>query len=112
MNELQTLNFVRSNLVEYWVLSVWLWVDSSVSVSISIACAALLVDSTPGSLVTPDVSALQRSRNFLIRSADVVFGLFDSLDSALYARALSRYFWCILLLYLGFIARFVVFVNF
>jgi hypothetical protein len=65
-------------LVDYWVLSVWLWVDGSLSVSISIACAALLVDPTPGSLATPDVSALRSSRNYLIRSADVVLGLFDS----------------------------------
>jgi hypothetical protein len=81
-------------------------------VSISIACAALLVDATPGSLATLDVSALWRSRNFLIRSADVVLGLFDSLDSALFAQALSRYFWHILLLYVGFIARFVIFCQF
>jgi hypothetical protein len=47
---------------------------------LSIACAALLVDATPGSLATPDVSDLRRSRNFLIPSADVVLGLFDSLD--------------------------------
>jgi hypothetical protein len=53
-------------------------------VSISIACAALLVDATPGLLATPDVSAMRRSRNFLIRSADMVLGLFDSLDSALF----------------------------
>jgi hypothetical protein len=65
---------LQSDLVEYWVLYVWLWVDCSLSVSISIACAALLVDATPGSLATPDVSALRRSRNFLIRSADVVLG--------------------------------------
>jgi hypothetical protein len=77
--------------------------------SISIACAALLVDATPGSLATPDVSELRRSRNFLIHSAIEVLGSFDSLDSALFARALSRCFWRILLLYLGFIARFVVF---
>jgi hypothetical protein len=57
--------------------------------SIYIACAALLVDATPGSLATPEVSALRRSRNFLIPSAHVVLCLFDSLDSALFARALS-----------------------
>jgi hypothetical protein len=115
MNELQKLNYVelQSDLVEYWVLSVWLWVHCSLSMSISIACASLLVDATPGSLATPDVSALRRSRNFLIPSADVVLGLFDSLDSALFARDVSRCFWGIFLLYLGFIARFVVFfVNF
>jgi hypothetical protein len=78
-------------------------------VSIAIACAALLVDVTPGSLATSDVSALRPSRNFLIRSADVVLGLFDSLDAALFAQALSRCFWRILLLYLGFIARFMFF---
>jgi hypothetical protein len=44
-----------------------------------------IVDATLGSLATPDVSALRRSHNFLIRSADVVLGLFDSLDSALFA---------------------------
>jgi hypothetical protein len=71
--------------------------------SISIACVALLVDATPGSLAALDVSALRRSRNFLIRSADVVLGLFDS------ARGFSRCFWRILLLYLGFIVRFVFF---
>jgi hypothetical protein len=76
--------------------------------SISIACATPLVDATPGSLATPDISALRRSRNFLIHSTDVVLGLFDFLDSALFTRALSRCFWRILLLYLGFIARFVV----
>jgi hypothetical protein len=103
---------LQSDLVEYWVLSVWLWVDCTLSVSISIACAALLIDATPGSLATPDVSsALWRSRNFLISSADVVLGLCDSLDSDLFARALSRCFWCILLLYLGFIARFVGFLS-
>jgi hypothetical protein len=78
----------------------------------SIACAALLVDATPGALATPDVSALRRLCNFLIRSADVVLGLLDSLDSALFARTPSLCFWRILLLYLGFIARFMVFVNF
>jgi hypothetical protein len=71
-----------------------------------------LVGATPGSLATPDVTALRRSRNFLIRSADVFLDLFDSLDSVLFARALFRYFWRILLLYLGFIARFVVFCQF
>jgi hypothetical protein len=59
-------------------------VDCSLSVYICIACAALLVDATPGSVAIPDVSALRRSRNFLIRSPDVVLGLFDSLDSALF----------------------------
>jgi hypothetical protein len=98
---------LQSDLVEYCVLSVGFWVDCSLSVSISIACSALLVDATPGSLATPDVSALRRSRNLLIRSADVVLGLFYSLDSSLFARALSRCIWRILLLYLGFIARFV-----
>jgi hypothetical protein len=113
MNELQKLNYVLQNdLVEYLVLSVWLWVDCSLSVSISIACAALIVDATPGSLATPDVFALRRSRNILIRSADVILGLFDSLDSALIAQPLSRCFWRILLLYLGFIARFVFFGQF
>jgi hypothetical protein len=67
-----------------------------------------VVDATPGSLATPDASVLRLSCNFLIRSADVVLGLSDSLDSALFARGLSRCFWRILLLYLGFIARFVV----
>jgi hypothetical protein len=57
-------------------------------VSISIACPALLVDATPGSLATPDVSALRSSRNFLVRSADVVLRFFDSLDSVLSVRAL------------------------
>jgi hypothetical protein len=37
----------------------------------------------------------------------VVLGLVDSSDSALFARALSRCFWRILLLYLGFSAQFV-----
>jgi hypothetical protein len=86
------MNELQSDLVEYWVLSVWLWMNCSLSVSISIACAALLVDATPGSLATPDISTLRRSRNFLIHFADVVLGLFDSLDSALFARALSRCF--------------------
>jgi hypothetical protein len=36
---------------------------------------------------------------------------FDSLDSALFARTLSRCLWRILLLYLGFIARCVVFMS-
>jgi hypothetical protein len=102
---------LQSDLVEYWVLSVWLWVDCLLSVSISIACTTLLVEATPGSLATPNVSALQRSCNFLIRSADVVLGLFDSLDSALFAWALSRCFWRILLLYLASIAWFVVFLS-
>jgi hypothetical protein len=90
MNELQKLNYVhlQSDLVEHCVLSVWLWVDCLLTVSISIACVALLVDATPGSLATPHVSALRRSRNFLIRSPNVVLGLFDFLDSALFARAL------------------------
>jgi hypothetical protein len=48
----------------------------------------------------------------LIRSTGVILGLLDSLDSALFARALSRCFWRSLLLYLGFIAQFVIFVNF
>jgi hypothetical protein len=105
MNELQVeLCGLQSDLVEYWVLSIWLWVDCPLSVSISIACAALLVDTTPGSLATPDVSALRQSRNFLIRFADVVLGLFDSLESVLFARPLSHCFWRILLLYLGFSA--------
>jgi hypothetical protein len=103
---------LQSDLVEYRVLSVLLWVDCSLSLSISIACASLLVDATPGSLATPDVSALRRSHNFLNPSAHVVLGLFDSLDPALFARALSRCFWLILLLYLGFIARFLVFCQF
>jgi hypothetical protein len=80
---------LQSDLVEYWVLFVRLWVDCSLSVSISIACAALLVDATHGLLATPDVSALRLFRNFLNHSVDVVLGLFDSLDSALFARALS-----------------------
>jgi hypothetical protein len=46
------------------------------------ACAALLVDATPGSLATPDVSTLRRSRNFLIRSADVVDFLLCSIRSS------------------------------
>jgi hypothetical protein len=79
---------------------------------IYIACAALLVDATPGSLATPDVSVLRRSRNFLIRSADVILSLLDSLDYALFARIVFRCFWCILLLYFCLIARFVFFVNF
>jgi hypothetical protein len=81
----------------------------SYKVILSIAYGALLVDATPGSLATPGVSALRCSRNFLIHSADVVLDLFGSLDSAPFARALSRCFWRILLLYLGFIARFVFF---
>jgi hypothetical protein len=60
-------------------LSVWFWMNCSLSVLIFIACAALLVDATPGSLATSSVSALWRSRNFLIHSADVVLGLFGSL---------------------------------
>jgi hypothetical protein len=59
-------------------------VDCSLFVSISIACAALLVDATPGSLATPDFFALRHSNNFLIRSGDVVLGLFDSFDYALF----------------------------
>jgi hypothetical protein len=55
MNELQKLCESQSDIVEYWVLSVWLWVDCSLSVYVSIACATLLVDVTPGSLATPDV---------------------------------------------------------
>jgi hypothetical protein len=43
----------------------------------------LLVDATPCSLVTPDVSTLQRSHKFLIRPADVVLGSFDSLDCSI-----------------------------
>jgi hypothetical protein len=76
------------------------------------ACAALLVDTTHGSLTTPDISALRCSHNFLIYSADVVWGLFDSLDSVLFAQALSHCFWRTLLLYLGFIAWFMVFCQF
>jgi hypothetical protein len=75
-------------------------------------CTAKVVDATPGSLAAPDVSAMRRSHNFLIRSADVVLGLFNSLDSALFARDLYDCFRLISLLYLGFIVRFVVFVNF
>jgi hypothetical protein len=112
MNYKSLIMWVAKCLVGYCVLSVCLWVDCSLSVSISVACAVLLVDATPGSLATPDVYALRRSRNFLIRSADVFLGLFDSLDFDLFARALSRYFWRISLLYLGFIGRFVGFVNF
>jgi hypothetical protein len=55
---------LQSDLFEYWILSVWLWVDCSLSVSIPIACAALLVDATPGSLATADVSALRGSALF------------------------------------------------
>jgi hypothetical protein len=37
-HELQKLNYVlQIHLVEYWVLSVWLWMNCSLSVSISIA---------------------------------------------------------------------------
>jgi hypothetical protein len=104
MNYKVELCELQSDLVEYWVLSVWLWVDCSLSMSTSIASAALLEDATPGSLATPDVSVLWRSCNFLIRSADVVLGLFDSLYSILFAWALSCCFWHILLLYLGFTA--------
>jgi hypothetical protein len=110
MNELQKLNYVSYKVI--FVLSVWLWVDCSLSVSLSIACATLLVDVTPGCLATPNVSTLQCSHNFLICSTDVVLGLFDSLDSALFTQALSRCFWRILLLYLGVFARFMVFCRF
>jgi hypothetical protein len=114
MNELQMLNYVSYKVIllntgYFPFRSGW----TARYPSISIACAALLVDATPGSLATPDVSYFRRTRKILIRSADVVLGLFDCLDSALFALTLSRYFWCILLLYLGLIGRVVgFFVNF
>jgi hypothetical protein len=115
MNELQKLNYVSYNVIllntGYFPFGSG-WTARYPCLYVSIACAALLVDATPGSLATPDVSALRRSRNFLIHSANVVLGLFDSLDSALFARALSRCFWRILLFYFGFIARFVFFFVF
>jgi hypothetical protein len=115
MNELQKWNYVSYKAIflniGYFPFGSG-WIARYPCLRIFIACAALLVDATPGSLATPDVTALRGSRNFLIRSADVVWGLFDSLDSALFARALSRCFWRILLLYLGFVDRFVFFCQF
>jgi hypothetical protein len=109
MNKLQKLNYVSYKVI---LLNTGYFPFGSGWTARYPCLPALLVDATPGSLATSDVSVLRRSHNFLIRSADVVLDLFDSLDSALFARALSRYFWRILLLYLGFIARFVVFCKF
>lgn len=74
------------------LLSTWLWVEFSLSLSIFIACAVLLVEATPSSLVTLDDLTLPGCRNILILFVDVAVGLFDSLIFALLALALSRCF--------------------